>query len=102
MPYNNQHLLHSRHWPQWRRFLIGVICLTGAVFFFTRGPTPPGVLGEVIRHNQAAAIDAASLVPYDVENIVEIQAGLTEWWEKPDTSISSIRHTQAASIPVSR
>jgi len=56
------------------------------VYFFTRGVTPPGVFGDVIRHNRAAAIDATPLFYSEVENIVEIQAGLAEWWDRTDTA----------------
>ena len=89
MLYSNQQITKPLRWAPWSRFIIGVFCFIGAIFFFTRGVTPPGIFGEVIRHNQTAAIDATPLVPYDVENIVEIQAGLAEWWNNPDTTQSS-------------
>lgn len=102
MPCNNRHLPQGRRQPSWTRFIIGILCLCGTVFLFTRGVTPPGIFGEVVRHNRAAAVDATYLVSYDVENIVEIQAGLAEWWGKPDTSLSSAKPAQIAPTPVSR
>jgi len=88
LPYNNQSESPTPPAAAWSKFLFGIFCLIAVVFFFTRGVTPPGVFGDVIRHNRAAAIDATPLFYSEVENIVEIQAGLAEWWDRADTSVA--------------
>jgi hypothetical protein len=85
LPCNSRTERHTPAPASWSRFFIGVFGLVAVVFFFTRGATPPGVFGEVIRHNRAAAIDATPLFYSEVENIVEIQAGLAEWWGRAGT-----------------
>ena len=54
------------------RFLAGLAILSGMVVFFASGITPPGVCGEVLRHNQQAGIDASPFFYGDVENMLEI------------------------------
>ena len=49
---------------------IPIILLAAA--FFASGITPPGVCGEVIRHNQQEDIDASPFFYGDVENMLEI------------------------------
>ena len=57
---------------RWGRLAMGV-CLLGAMFgFFASGYTPPGICGEVIRHNQQAVIDASPFFYGDVENMLEL------------------------------
>lgn len=69
----------------WGRFAVCVFGFAAVLFFFTRGVTPPGVFGEVVRHNRAGAIDATPYFYTEVENIVELQAGIEQWWSKTDT-----------------
>ncbi len=44
----------------------------GAAAFFASGYTPPGICGEVVRHNQQNDIDASPFFYGDVENFSEI------------------------------
>lgn len=70
----------------WRRLGLGVLGFAAVLFFFTRGVTPPGVFGDVVRHNRAEAIDATPYFYSEVENIVELQAGLDKWWSSRDSA----------------
>ncbi|HDH58218.1 MAG TPA: hypothetical protein ENF16_06375 [Bacteroidetes bacterium] len=62
----------------WLKLLIGLTALVGVVWFFSTGYTPPGIFGEVIRHNQAHQIDASPFFYGDVENMTELEEGLKE------------------------
>jgi hypothetical protein len=62
----------------WVRFLVGVIVLGSCIAFFASGYSPPGALGEVLRHNQQHDIDASPLFYSEVENMRELEAGLAE------------------------
>ena len=62
----------------WVRFLIGLIVLGSCIAFFASGYSPPGVLGEVLRHNQQHDIDASPLFYSEVENMQELEARLAE------------------------
>ena len=48
---------------------------------FASGYTPPGVLGEVIRHNQRVDIDASPFFYGDVDNMMELIEGAERWWQ---------------------
>ncbi len=61
---------------KWLKFLLGIFLLGGFVWFLSTGYTPPGILGEVIRHNQANQIDASPFFYGDVENMTELEEGL--------------------------
>ena len=54
------------------RFFLGAGILILAAMFFMSGFTPPGILGEVIRHNQELNIDASPFFYGDIENFSEI------------------------------
>jgi len=69
--------LHS-----WIRFALGLIGLALVVLFFSSGVSPPGVCGEVLRHNQSLQIDASPLFYSEVENMSELEAGLAALREK--------------------
>jgi hypothetical protein len=62
----------------WVRFVIGLIVLGSCIAFFASGYSPPGVAGEVLRHNQQHDIDASPLFYSEVENMQELEAGLAE------------------------
>lgn len=64
----------------WLKLFAGtcIILLLAAVF--GSGYTPPGVAGEVIRHNQRADIDASPFFYGDVENMAELIEGAERWW----------------------
>ena len=60
------------------RFFAGLLLLALLVLFFASGYTPPGIAGEVLRHNQACDIDASPLFYTEVEHMHELEAGLAE------------------------
>lgn len=57
---------------KWIKFIAGLLIIGGMAAFFASGYTPPGVCGEVIRHNQQNNIDASPFFYGDVENFLEI------------------------------
>lgn len=57
---------------------IGTMILSAAVAFFASGYSPPGICGEVLRHNQSLNIDASPLFYTDVENMDQHDVGLQE------------------------
>lgn len=63
---------------RWLRFLAGLIFLALMVLFFSSGLAPPGIFGEVLRHNQACSIDASPLFYSEVENMAELEEGVRE------------------------
>ena len=69
-------------WINGLKFLVGCAVLTGAVWFFSTGYTPPGIFGEVLRHNQANHIDASPFFYGDVENMTELEEGLRQLMEE--------------------
>ena len=58
------------------KFIVGVIILGGVVLFFASGITPPGIAGDVLRHNQENQIDASPLFYTDVENMSDLEDSL--------------------------
>ena len=60
---------------------MGLVILAGIFAFFSSGYSPPGVFGEVLRHNQACAIDASPLFYSEVENMAELERGVKELLE---------------------
>lgn len=86
MPSSKENKIGQRNPASWRRFFIGAMIFFGVIYCFTLGVTPPGPLGEVVRHNQAQAIDATPYFYSEVENIVELQAGLERWWGQSDST----------------
>jgi len=62
---------------RWIRFFVGLTLLCSCVAFFASGYSPPGPLGEVLRHNQLHEIDASPLFYTEVENMHELESGLT-------------------------
>lgn len=61
---------------RWIRFCVGLVLLGLCVLFFASGYSPPGLLGEVLRHNQQHDIDASPLFYTEVENMHELESGL--------------------------
>ena len=53
--------------------------------FFGSGYAPPGVCGDVIRHNQSADIDASPFFYGDVENMNELIDGAERLWHPSTT-----------------
>ena len=92
---SNQNTTGHRRRGSWGRFVVCVVAFIGVIFFFTKGATPPGAFGTVVRHNQAKAIDATPYFYSEVENIIELQAALDEWWKKPDSTHSPNKSTDS-------
>ena len=69
-----------------RRFLIGLTCLVLFILFFASGITPPGVTGEVLRHNQVNKIDASPLFYSEVENMRDLEKGVQVLRDKAEKS----------------
>lgn len=61
----------SRFFP-WLKLLVGTILLGLLVLVLFSGYTPPGILGEVVRHNQEADVDTSPFFYGDVEKMTEI------------------------------
>jgi hypothetical protein len=57
----------------WIKFLVGLILLTLVILFFASGITPPGVCGEVLRHNQQNNIDASPIWYMGVEKMQQYE-----------------------------
>ncbi len=66
----------------WLKFLGGLIALALIVAFFSSGYSPPGICGEVLRHNQQNNIDASPLLYSEVEHMSELEKGVKELREK--------------------
>jgi hypothetical protein len=60
------------------RFLAGLLLMALIVTFFASGYTPPGIAGEVLRHNQKYDIDASPLFYTEVEHMQQLEAGLAD------------------------
>ena len=63
---------------RWLRFVLAVAVLALFIGFVASGVTPPGVFGEVLRHNQAEDIDASPLIYTDVEHMQDLEKGVRE------------------------
>jgi len=60
----------------WGRLGVGLTVLAAVVSFLASGITPPGVFGEVLRHNQDCGIDASPLFYSEVEHMACLEAGV--------------------------
>ncbi len=60
----------------WLKFGVGLVVLSALVAFFASGYTPPGIFGEVLRHNQVHDIDSSPLFYSEVENMAELEEGV--------------------------
>jgi hypothetical protein len=67
--------------------MFAVLILAGMVIFFSSGVTPPGISGEVLRHNQKHDIDASPLFYSEVENMSEYERGVAEMRERAKLKI---------------
>jgi hypothetical protein len=72
------------------RFFVGLVMFAVAVCFFASGYSPPGICGEVLRHNQAEDIDASPLLYSEVEHMAELEEGVRAMREKAE-SVRDIR-----------
>lgn len=66
---------------RWTRFLAGLIMLSVFAGFFMSGYAPPGVFGEVLRHNQGCNIDASPLLYSEVEHMAQLEDGVRQMRE---------------------
>ena len=67
---------HNSRVKRWSKLLAGVLFLIVMAAFFSSGYSPPGIFGQVLRHNQKYNIDASPLFYTDVENMTEIEEEL--------------------------
>jgi len=58
------------------RFVVGLVLLAAFYSVFASGYTPPGIAGEVLRHNREYEIDASPLWYMEVENMQELEEGV--------------------------
>ena len=69
--------LKELSWPnRLARLVCGLAILTLLVGLLISGVTPPGIAGEVLRHNRSAGIDASPLFYSEVEHMPELEASL--------------------------
>ena len=68
-------ILNTR-FGDWLKFVIGLLFIAGVFGFFSSDYSPPGIFGEVLRHNRANNIDASPLFYIEVEHISELEAGV--------------------------
>lgn len=77
----------------WLKLFAGACLILLLAAVFGSGYTPPGVFGEVIRHNRQADIDASPFFYGDVENMADLIAGAERWWR--NGSIENDREIEA-------
>ena len=63
---------------RWTRLGNALLILAIAIVFFSSGWTPPGATGRVLRHNQAADIDASPLFYSEVEHMEELESAVRD------------------------
>jgi hypothetical protein len=68
------------------RLIAGLVVLSAIVYFFASGYSPPGVFGEVLRHNQAEDIDASPLLYSEVEHMSDLEYGVRVMRERAKSS----------------
>lgn len=78
MPSTDIHPVAAPAFTRWLRFLLAASLLALAVLFFASGYSPPGIAGEVLRHNQENDIDASPLLYSEVEHMDRLEAGVAE------------------------
>lgn len=69
---------------EWLKFFAGLLSLAAVIGFLGSGISPPGALGEVLRHNQRYDIDATPLFYSEVENMAELEQGACELIKQTD------------------
>jgi hypothetical protein len=89
----------------WLKFFVGLVIFLAAVFFFASGYSPPGIFGEVLRHNQAGDIDASPLFYTEVEHMPVLENGVRKLRERADLETADrnlILPVQSIDSPMSR
>ena len=71
-------MTNNRQPKAWLKFFAGIFLLAIVFTFFGSGFTPPGVFGEVLRHNQKQNIDASPLFYSEVDNMSQLEQGVQE------------------------
>ena len=66
---------------KWFKFIVGLALLLALFLALTGIEPPPGVAGEVLRHNRAEGIDASPLFYCDHDSMMSLEAGLLELME---------------------
>ena len=66
----------------WLKFVVGMFLFALFFGFFASGYAPPGIFGEVLRHNQANNIDASPLLYMEVEHMSDLEDGVREMREE--------------------
>ena len=62
----------------WGKLILGMALIICLFVVLGRIKPPPGIAGEVIRHNISEDIDATPIFYGDVENMMELEAGVAE------------------------
>ncbi len=57
---------------------LGMVALAVFAGFFASGWSPPGIAGEVLRHNQQHNIDASPLFYSEVEHMAALEKGVEQ------------------------
>ena len=64
------------------RFAVGLVLLAMFAGLFMSGFTPPGIAGEVVRHNRLHDIDASPLLYSEVEHMQQLEEGVRQMRER--------------------
>jgi hypothetical protein len=67
---------HPTAMQRWLRFAVALSLFIAFIGVLMSGVTPPGICGEVLRHNQAHEIDASPLFYSDVEHMSTLESGV--------------------------
>ena len=66
----------TRRLVEWARFGLGLLAVLALALMLSKGLTPPGPAGEVLRRNQRLDLDATPLFYTEVEGFAELERGL--------------------------
>jgi hypothetical protein len=65
------------------RLALGLTLLSLFAGLVMSGATPPGIAGEVVRHNRELGVDASPLFYTEVENMAELEEGVRRLRSRP-------------------
>ncbi len=60
----------------WGKFTLGLALISGFYYILNTSQPPPGIAGEVLRHNLEQGIDANPLIYSDLDKMMELEEGL--------------------------
>ncbi len=86
----------------WLRFAAGLFVLSLFYCFFASGYVPPGVFGDVLRHNRCNNIDATPLFYTEVENMSELEEALSKMREKADEKHLDANKPESDSLTINQ